>query len=255
MDREDAVLADRGPGFLEGLPAGDELARPFGQEQCGVALVEMPDRRGQPKGAEGSHATDPEDDLLVQAHLAPTDVQDVGDRTIGVGVLRPVRVEQQHRDPADLGKPHGHGQVASRQLDGDRQRQAGAVLYPAQRQPAKVVVRVVVLLVPVGVDRLAEVALAIEQPHADRGERHVAGRLHVVAGQHPKAARVDPERLVEPVLGAEVGDRAAQLPAVAALEPVVRAVDHVLVERGQHVVVFGQELLVAQQPRPVGRTG
>ena len=91
----------------------------------------------------------------------------------------------------------------------------------------QVVVGVVVLLVAVGIDRLAEVALAIEQPDADRRQGHVAGRLHVVAGEDAEAARVDAERFVEAVLGAEVGDRAAQRVGVAALEPVVGAVGHV----------------------------
>ena len=40
------------------------------------------------------------------------------------------------------------------------------------------------------------------------GEGHVAGGLHVVAGEHAQAAGVDAERLVEAVLRAEVGDRA-----------------------------------------------
>ena len=87
---------------------------------------------------------------------------------------------------------------------------ARRVLDAPERQAGQVVVRVVVLLVAVGVDRLAEVALAVEEPDADGGQGHVAGRLHVVAGQDAETARVDPERLVEAVLGAEVGDRAAR---------------------------------------------
>ena len=94
------------------------------------------------------------------------------------------------------------------QRDGDPEGVAAGVGRPEQRQAVEVVVGVGVLLVAVGVDRLAEVALAVEQPDADEREGHVAGRLHVVAGQHAETARVDPERLVEPVLGAEVGDRA-----------------------------------------------
>ena len=78
--------------------------------------------------------------------------------------------------------------------------------------------------------------------------------LHVVAGEDAEAARVDAERLVEAVFGAEVGDRAVERVAVAALEPVVRAVGHVAVEVGQDVVVLGQELGVVEQARPVGRT-
>ncbi len=152
----------------------------------------------------------PEDELLVEAHLAAADVQDVGDRPVRVGVLGQVRVEQQDRHAPDLGEPHGDRQVAPGQLDGHRQRQPRRVLDAAERQAAQVVVGVVVLLVAVGIDRLAEVALAVQQPDADRRQGHVAGRLHVVAGEDAEAARVDPERLVEAVFGAEVGDRAAR---------------------------------------------
>ena len=169
----------------------------------------MPDRRRRPERPDRADAADAEHELLVEAHLAAADVQDVGDRPVGVVVLGQVRVEQQDRDAADLGDPDGDGQVATGQLDGHRQRQARGVLDAPERQAGQVVVGVVVLLVAVGVDGLAEVALAVEQPDADGRQRHVAGRLHVVAGQHAEAARVDPERLVEAVLGAEVGDRAA----------------------------------------------
>ena len=139
------------------------------------------------------------------------------------------------------------------QIDRDRQRQAVLVLDPAQRQQRQVVVGVGVLLVAVGIDGLAEVALAIEQTDPERGERHVAGRLHVVAGEDAETTRVDAERLVEAVLRAEVGDRASERLAVLALEPVVRAVRHVLVELGEDVVVLGEELRVVEEARPIGR--
>ena len=132
----------------------------------------------------------------------------------------------------------------------DRQRQAVLVLDPRERQAGEVVVGVVVLLVAVRVDRLAEVALAVEQPDADERQGHVAGRLHVVAGQDPEATRVDPERLVDAVLGAEVGDGAGELVAVPAVEPVARAVGHVAIELGEDVVVLGQELLVVEEAGP-----
>ena len=91
------------------------------------------------------------------------------------GVLRPVRVEQEDGHAPDLGQPDRDGQVAPRQLDGDGQRQPRRVLHPAQRQAAQVVVRVVMLLVAVGIDRLPEVALAVQEADADRRQGHVTG--------------------------------------------------------------------------------
>ena len=190
----------------------------------------MPGCRRQLERTKGADAADPEDQLLVEAHLAAPDVQDVGDRPVGVGVLGLVGIQQEDGHAADLGQPDRHGQVAPRQLDRDGERQPGGVLDPAQREATQVVVRVVVLLVAVGIDRLPEVALPVQEPDPDGREGHVAGRLHVIAGQHAETARVDAERLVEPVFGAEVGDRAAQRLAIAALEPVVGAIRHVLVE-------------------------
>ena len=233
--------------------AGHVLAGTFGEQECRMALVQMPDRRREPQLADRPDAADAEDQLLVEAHLATADVQDVGDRPVGLGVLRQVRVEQEDGDAPDLGHPDRDVQVAPGQLDGHRQRQARRVLDPAERQAAQVVVGVVVLLVAVGIDRLAEIALAVEQPDADGRQGHVAGGLHVVAGEDPEAARIDPERLVEAVFGAEVGDRTLERLAVAALEPVAGAVGHVVVEVGQDVVVFGQEARVVEQARPVGR--
>ena len=211
VDGEDAVASDRHPRRRRATILGRHvLAGPLGEQERRVALVEVPDRGREAERPDRADAADAEDELLVEAHLAAADVQDVGDRPVGIGVLGQVRVEQEDRDAPDLGDPDGDGQVATRQLDGHRQRQAGRVLDAPERQAAQVVVGVVVLLVAVGVDRLAEVALAVEQPDAERGQGHVAGGLHVVAGEDAEAARVDPERLVEAVLGAEVGDRAAR---------------------------------------------
>ena len=109
------------------------------------------------------------------------------------------------------------------------------------------------LLVAVGIDGLAEIALAVEQADADGGHRHVARRLHVVAGEDAKTTRIDAHRFVEAVFGAEVGDRARQRVGISALEPMVRAVGHVLVELGENVVVFRQEFGVVEQTRPLGR--
>ncbi len=252
VDGEDAVAADVRPRVVGRGPGRDVLAGPLRQQECGVALVQVPDRRAEAQCPDGPDPADAEHEFLVQSHLAAADVQDVGDRTILDRVLRQVRVEQQDRHAAHLDEPDGDRQVAPGQLHRHGQRQAVRVLDAADRQSAQVVVRVVVLLVPVGVDRLAEVAVAIEQAHAERRQGHVAERLHVVAGEDPEAARVDAERLVEAVLRAEVGDRPGQLVRVLALEPVVGAVRHVVVERGEDVVVLGQELRVVEQSRPLG---
>ena len=99
VDREDAVGSDAIPGLVERIAGGDELAGTFRQQERGVAFVEMPDRRFDPERPDRPDAPDPQHQLLVEAHLAAPDVEDVGDRPIRVAVLGDVRIEQEDRRP------------------------------------------------------------------------------------------------------------------------------------------------------------
>ena len=209
----------------------------------------MPERPQRP------HATDAQDQLLVKSHLAAADVQDVGDRAIGWVVDRVVRVEEQHRHPPDLDGPDVDLDVAPGKLHGDRERIALAPERPRDREASGVVIGVAVLLVAVRVDRLAEVPVAVQEPDPDERQGHVAGGLHVVAREHPEAAGVDAQRLVEAVLGAEVGDRAIELVGVLAVEPVVRAVLEIAVEVGDHPLGLDHEVGVVEERRPVDHAG
>ena len=120
---------------------------------------------------------------------------------------------------------------------------SGAVLAEdaQDRQLGQVVVGVGVFLVPVRVDRLAEVAVLVEETHADERHGHVARGLDVVAGENAQAAGVDAQALVKAVLGAKVGDWTDQRGAVLAVEPVLAAAEHIAVELGQDLGVFGHE--------------
>ena len=71
----------------------------------------------------------------------------------------------------------------------------------------------VALLLPAGrVQRLAEVALPVEQPDADDRHAEVAGRLQVVAGQDAQAAGVLRQHLGDAELRREVADRPSARP-------------------------------------------
>ncbi len=251
VDREDRIAADALPRLVERGALRDELAGALGEQERRVALVQVPDGRLEPECADRANAADAEDQLLVEAHLAAADIQHVRDRAVRVRVGGHVRVEQEHRHAANLRQPDGGGHVAPGDLDDHRQRHADGVLDTAQREAVQVVVGVVVLLVPVGVDRLAEVALAVQQADTDERDRHVARGFHVIAGEHAEAAGVDPERFVEAVFGAEVGDRPLQPGRVLALEPLVRPVGHVVVELGDDVRVVRHEPLIREELVPV----
>ena len=148
---------------------GHQLAGPLDEQERRVALVEVPGRGRDAQRAERPDAADAQDQLLVEAHLAAADVQDVGDRPVGLVVVGHVGVQQQQRHAADLGQPdgdvHGRGRAARRARGAGRRSSSADA---QERQAGEVVVGVGVLLVAVGVDRLAEVAVAVEQARRRR---------------------------------------------------------------------------------------
>ena len=188
VDREDAVPTVLGEGLVERRARGDALAGSLGEQERGVALVQVPDGGVDAERPDRADTADPQHELLMQAHLPATDVQDVGDRPVGSMVLGVVGVQQQHRDPTDLHRPDVDTYVPPGQFDGHRQGIACSVEGPGQWQAGQVVVRVGVFLMPVRIDRLAEIPAAVQEPDADERQRHVARRLHVVAGEDPQAA-------------------------------------------------------------------
>ena len=76
-----------------------------------------------------------------------------------------------------------------------------------QRRVARIDRRILGHLLPIAVDALVEIALAIKQPHGDERQAQVARGLAVVAGEDAQAARVDRKALMQAELGAEVGDQ------------------------------------------------
>ena len=198
--------------------------------------------------AQGAHAADPQHDLLAQAHLAPAHVEDARDRAVRGVVERDVGVEHEHRHQAHLHLPHRRVHDAPGQVDGHGQVAARGGLHRQHGQAGEVVVGVDVLLEAVRVHRLAEVAGAVEQAHPHEGHAEVARGLAVIAGQDPEAAGVDAERLVDPELHREVGDRPRHLGGVLR-EPQRPAA--VLVEGLDDVLVQAHELGVGQEAHPL----
>ena len=73
----------------------------------------------------------------------------------------------------------------------------------------------------------------------------------MVAGQDAETTGVEGEALVPAELGTEVGDRAGEVSAVRAGEPVVAAAGHVVVERSNDLVDLSQELWILKERLPV----
>ena len=215
-----------------------------------MALVHVPHGGVDAERPQRAHAADAEHDLLAQPHLAAAHVERARDRAVGRVVERDVGVEHQHRHQAHLHLPHRGVHDAAGQVDRHGEHAARRGLHRQHRQPREVVVGVGVLLEAVGVDGLAEVAGAVEQPHAHERDAQVARRLAVVPGQDAEAARVDAERLVDPELHREVGHRAGERRAL--LGAPARAAP-VLVEGLDDVAVELDELRVGQKPHPLLR--
>ena len=172
---------------LNAGPRG-RLADPFEAEESGMALVGVEHLGGDAERPQGTHAADAEDDLLPQPVLFVAAVEPVGDRDRLGWIARNVRVEQVQRDPPDIDPPHAHGDVDIGERDRD--------LHPGRLQAERVGVDafVALLLPALAVELLVEVALRVQQSDTDQGDAEIRGRLQVVAGEHPEAARVLGER-------------------------------------------------------------
>ena len=194
-----------------------ELADPFDAEEAGVALVGVEHLRRGPAGqprvdAQRADTADAEQQLLEQPVFAGAAVQAVRDVTEHAVVLLHVGVEQQQGHSADLGDPDPRNQLAAAGY-GDRDPGRRAVLFAQQRdgKPIRVEDRVGLLLPALTGERLAEVAVPVEQADPDDRHAQVGGRLEVIAGQDAQAAGVLRQHGGDAELGREVGDRSGPL--------------------------------------------
>ena len=124
-------------------------------------------------------------------------------------VRRVVAVEQVELHPADLDLPGAQPDRVAGQRDLQPQPLAVRLAQRRDRQLPGVVVREERLLRSVPVDHLAEIALLVEQPHADHRHAQVAGGLELIAGHVAEPARVDGQRLAQHELHAEIGHAAS----------------------------------------------
>ena len=193
-------------------PNGSPLASTCRRIISSVAKALWPSLRCSTDGlisrrVQGPDPADAQEQLLADPDPGVAAVEPRRQRAVRLAVLRDVRVEQQQRRPADLHPPDPRVQHAGGGLDRDQERLAVGAGHALDRQQLEVGVEIVLLLPAVGVERLAEVALGVQQADADQRDAQVAGALEVVAGQHAQAARVDRQALVQAELGREVRHR------------------------------------------------
>ncbi len=181
------------------------LVAQLDDQQRGMALVhvEAP-QRVVAERTQHAHAGDAQHDLLAQAVGLVAAVEVVGDATVLVGVARHVGVEQQHRhhmaaDADDLVPPGAHDHLAPGDAHAHARRGLDQCRLGAPRPG-------LLALLAVGVEPLAEIALAVHQRDRDHRHAAVGGRAHGVAGQHAQPAAVGRQRVGERDLHREIGD-------------------------------------------------
>ena len=94
VNREDGVALHMFESVLERLARGDKLARALHEVERGVPLIQVIDGRIYAECAQCTDATNAEHHLLMQAHLATTDVQDMRDRAISFAVCGDVGIKE-----------------------------------------------------------------------------------------------------------------------------------------------------------------
>ena len=206
-----------GPAQLDGLLEGEALLGVLPDalhaEEAGVSLVGVEDlrlsmageRAERPDRPDSAHA---EEQFLPQPVIAAAAVEPVGDLAQRGLVLFHVGVEQQQRHPADLGHPDLRGQqLALGQGDADPHGGPVGGAEQGERQPVRVTGRVTLRLPALGRQGLGEVPVPVQQAYPDERHPQVAAGLEMITGQDAEAAGVLGQRLGDPVLRGEVGDR------------------------------------------------
>jgi hypothetical protein len=162
VGREHGAGGDHLQRRAEGHAGGDQLADALEARKGRVAFVQVPHRRPQPQPADRAHRADAEHDLLEQPRVLVAAIETRGDPAVFRRVLRAIGVEQEQWHPPDLGPPHPNLEHVVGQRHRDAQLSAEHVAHQLQLVRRRIQrIRIGVLLA-VGVEVLAEVAVAIE---------------------------------------------------------------------------------------------
>ena len=162
-----------------------------------------------PQRAQRTDRADAEQRVLGQARVGVAVVQALCDPPFELPVGGDVAVQQEERHPADVDAPDLRGDVGAEDGHLDRQWPAVGCGDERRRQARRVRVDPILMLATARVQALAEVALAVHQADRDERDGAIGGLLEQVAGQRSEAARVDGQRDMHAVLGAQEGHRLA----------------------------------------------
>ena len=237
VGREDGLAGHRPQGFVEGLsvvlhPLANHLQRGKGA----VPFVQMIHAGRDPQRPQRSHAADPQHQFLPDPDPLVAAIQTAGQFPILRPVPSDVAVQEIQLHAADVQQPDLGQQAVVASVDSHRHRFARRVQGRLHRQILDARLQVLLGLPAVRVQLLLEVPLTVEQPDSDQGHAQAAGALDVVARQHPEAARVDRDRLVDAEFGREVGHRQGAQDVGVRLGPGAATIAEVLLQPAKMVV-------------------
>ncbi len=176
--------------------------------------------------------------MIRVARVAAVDAP--GQIAVGGLVLGQVAVEEVDDDPADADPPGPEPDLAAADRHDSDDGVALGVQHGLQGQVLRVERGVGFDLPVLVVERLHEIAFAIEQADSDEPEPQIAGRLGMVGRKDAQSARSDGQGFVEAELGAEVGHRPLQEVGRVLATPGLVLVE-VSVEGGQNLTNAGGE--------------
>ena len=173
-----------------------------------MPFVQVVDGRLDSERLQRPDPADPEQRVLREPDRAVPLVEPRGRPAARRVVLGQLGVEQVERHAADVDAPDLERRSRRRRRGRTSlQRPAVGAGDPRHRQALRIVLDPVLLLPAVQVEPLPEVAAPVEEADRDQRQRLVARLLEDVAGEHAEPARVDRQRRVDAVLGAEERDR------------------------------------------------
>ena len=182
------------------------LAHEFQAGESGVTLIVVVDAGRQAQRTQGAHATDAQQELLLQTVLPVATVELVRDLAVLRSVGFIVGIEQ-----IEVGTAHGHlpdtrAQRTAGHLHLDGLPGAVLVEHRLRRDLHEVLRLVLGHLVALRREALGEVAETVQETDRHQVDVHVGSLLQVVAGQDAQAAGVDHQGSVQAIFHAEVSD-------------------------------------------------
>ncbi len=205
MGGEQIARSRYGQCNFEGLPGRlHETARPFQHGERSMAFIQMTDFRLDAECGKQPPSADPKYQLLHQAQIGPAAVKLAGNPAVRRVVCRIVAVQQVKLHPPDLNLPGTQPDRVTRQVELQPQPLPVRAAQRRDRQLSWIVVGEEGLLRSVLVDRLPEIALLVEQSHADDGNAQIAGGFELIAGDVAKPARVDRQGFAQHEFHAEI---------------------------------------------------